>query len=198
MDDGSSVPPQLDPLSHRAIRLRHLINLGQGAALQTGIEYAEKVLNCDFYITMDADGQHQCEDLETLLRPTLEGQSDIVFGNRFLGASAWIPPLRKLVLQGGIFFERIVTGLKLGDSHNGYRAFNRKVAQAMRIQLNRMAHATEIKQIVAAHRFKYQEVPVKIIYTSETLAKGQRNLGALVILKDLLSAYLFKKTSGIP
>jgi len=194
VDDGSKAPFQT-PLESNTHLLRHLINLGQGAALQTGIEFAVKKLKSDFFVTMDADGQHRCEDLQPLLAPVLNGQVDIVFGNRFAEYPSHAPALRKLILKGGILFERVITRLDLSDSHNGYRAFNRKAAEIMNIQLNRMAHATEIKQIVARNHLSYTEVAVQILYTDETLKKGQRNLGAFIILKDLFSAYLFKKTN---
>lgn len=196
VDDGSRVASKPSGLGARHVLLRHLINLGQGAALQTGITYARQELGADFYVTMDADGQHCPEDLQGVLDPVVQGRAEIVFGNRFIRMNRSIPGLRRWILKGGILFEKVITGLDLGDSHNGYRAFNRKVADRMDIQLNRMAHATEIKQIVAREKFNYAEVPVEIAYTAETLAKGQRNLGALVILKDLLTSYLFRKTAG--
>jgi glycosyltransferase involved in cell wall biosynthesis len=172
--------------------LRHLINLGQGAALRTGITYALNKLGADFFVTMDSDGQHRLEDLMTVLRPVLENQVDIVFGNRFQGRiSENMPSSRKLILQGATLFERVITGLPLGDAHNGYRAFNRLVATDLKIRQNRMAHATEIKQIVAKKRHRYSEVPVSIDYSEGSLAKGQSNMGSFAILKDLLKAYLF-------
>jgi len=197
VDDGSSTPPGPVPDGLVHVLLRHPINLGQGAALQTGIAWARSpALNADLFVTMDADGQHRCEDLEAILTPVTEDRADVSFGNRFIRMNHSIPPMRRRLLQAGILFERVITGLRLGDSHNGYRAFNRTVARAMDIQLNRMAHATEIKQIVARGGFRYAEVAVDIAYTEETLAKGQRNVGALIILKDLMNAYLFRRTSA--
>ncbi|MBU6375174.1 MAG: glycosyltransferase family 2 protein [Bdellovibrionales bacterium] len=197
VDDGSKIKSKPGLVGKGSlVALRHLINLGQGAALQTGISYACHELQSEYFVTMDADGQHRSEDLPALLDPVVAGRSDIIFGNRFLADKVSVPSLRRWVLRGGILFEKWVTGLDLGDSHNGFRAFNRRVAERMDIQLNRMAHATEIKQIVARESFRYSEVPVQISYSAHTLAKGQRNLGALIILKDLLGAYFFRKTSG--
>ncbi len=193
VDDGSQ-PPLSFPERAGVHRLRHLINLGQGAAIQTAITYARDRLRADAFVTMDSDGQHDPSDLPALLDPVLEGSTDIAFGNRFGALSAeGIPATRKTLLKAATAFERLLTGLRLNDAHNGYRAFNRKAAQALEIQQNRMAHATEIKQKVARHRLRYAEVPVRIRYTDETLAKGQRNLGSLVILKDLLNAYLIER-----
>ena len=165
--------------------LRHAINLGQGAALQTGVEFARDVLGADVFVTMDADGQHDPADLPALLK-ALDGV-DIVFGNRFAGEGAsYVPPGRRALLRAARLFERVLTRLDLSDAHNGYRAFNRRFAEVLSLRQNRMAHATEVKQTVARHRLRYGEVPVVITYTADTLAKGQRSSGSFFILRDLL------------
>lgn len=172
--------------------LRHIINLGQGAALRTGISFALDKLGADYFVTMDSDGQHRLEDLMGLLNPVLTGRVDVAFGNRFAGQlSPNMPSSRKMLLRCATLFERVITGLPLGDAHNGYRAFNAHVAADLKIRQNRMAHATEIKQIVARKKYRFTEVPVSIDYSEESLQKGQRNSGSLAILKDLMRAYLF-------
>jgi glycosyltransferase involved in cell wall biosynthesis len=205
VDDGSKVPLESCQLESvetttdslqdgdvSAYLLRHIINLGQGAALRTGITFALNTLRADYFVTMDSDGQHRIEDFMTILNPVLNGQADIVFGNRFAGEiSPHMPKSRKVLLRCATVFERVVTGLPLSDAHNGYRAFNKSVAVDLKIRQNRMAHATEIKQIVARRKYRFSEVPVSIDYSDESLAKGQRNSGSLTILKDLMRAYLF-------
>lgn len=198
VDDGSAKPLSVETGGFTgSIRgvylLRHEVNLGQGAALQTGLEFALKRLDCKYFITMDADGQHLPEDLPRLMNAILNGGKDIVFGNRFDKSVKVNPPLsRRLLLKAAVVLERHISGLNLSDAHNGYRAFNRKCAEAVRLEQNRMAHATEFKQIVRRNGLVFGEVPVSIVYSDETLAKGQRNIGSLFILKDLLKAYLFK------
>lgn len=194
VDDGST--PLIDarsPVVHAELHLlRHSINLGQGAALQTGITYARDVLGVDTFITMDADGQHRPEDIPGLLEVMQSRNADIVFGNRFAtGAPRTMPRLRHLILRAAIAFESVVTGVRLSDAHNGLRCFNATFAHALRLKQNRMAHATEFKQVVARARLRYAEAPVQIAYSPESLRKGQRNLGSLVILKDLAKVYLF-------
>jgi glycosyltransferase involved in cell wall biosynthesis len=196
VDDGSSRAVSLEdvtvgreaPVSVHL--LRHSINLGQGAALQTGVEFARDVVRADVFATMDADGQHNPADLPAMLA-ALENL-DIVFGTRFVGAgAAHVPPARRVLLKGARLFERVLTRLDLSDAHNGYRVFNRRFAEVLLLRQNRMAHATEVKQTVARHGLRYGEVPVIITYSDETMAKGQRNTGSFVILRDLLRAYLF-------
>ncbi len=171
--------------------LRHPINLGQGAAIETARRAAlSSPVAFDAYVTMDADGQHSPEDLNAFVVAIAAG-ADVAFGNRFAGDSN-VPTIRRAVLLGARLFERALTGLNLADAHNGYRAFSRRGLDCVRIEQSRMAHATEIKQRVAENDLKVVEVPVSIRYSAETLQKGQSSLGALQILRDLLYGYFFR------
>lgn len=197
VDDGSKSPITIDPAglrlqSARVWLLRHPVNLGQGAALCTATQFARDELRADAFVTMDADGQHDPEDLPTLLNALFEAPCDIVFGNRFSGGRSAVPPLRRAILKAATIFERLLSGLRLSDAHNGFRAFGTRTAELLDVQQNRMAHATEIKQIVRRNSLSYREVPVTVRYSAETLEKGQRSSGSLVILRDLLGAYLFR------
>jgi glycosyltransferase involved in cell wall biosynthesis len=196
VDDGSDAPIQLRAREKRdnpqVWLLRHSVNLGQGAVLCTAIAFARDQLRARLFVTMDADGQHDPEDLPSLLHALIDHDADIAFGNRFAGNTHQMPTSRRILLKAATAFERAISGLNLSDAHNGYRAFSIRAAMLMDLQQNRMAHATEIKQIVRRHNLRYCEVPVSIDYSSETLEKGQRASGSLVILRDLLSAYLFR------
>ncbi|HZH03706.1 MAG TPA: glycosyltransferase family 2 protein [Myxococcaceae bacterium] len=194
VDDASTPPVSAEQLPAGADvtvhLLRHDLNLGQGAALQTGVDFARDVLRANVFVTMDADGQHDPKDLARVASALKD--ADIVFGTRFSDIAPVNMPLhRRWVLLAARLFERLLTGLKLSDAHNGYRAFNHRFASVMCLKQNRMAHATEIKQAVARHRLRYAEVPVRVRYTADSIAKGQRSSGGFAILKDLLRAYLF-------
>jgi len=150
VDDGSSDDTFLEALSSGATLLQHVINLGQGAALQTGIEYSLRAGAC-VIVTFDADGQHCSDDVSKLVKPIFRGQAEIVLGSRFLGRAENIPPLRWFLLKGAILFTRLASGVSLTDVHNGLRAFSRKAAKNLDIKINRMAHASElIDQIISA------------------------------------------------
>jgi hypothetical protein len=115
----------------------------------------------------------------------------VAFGNRFLGGSV-VPSARRLLLAAARVFERVLTGLRLADAHNGLRGFSRAAIVRIPIRQNRMAHATEIKQRVArVHGLTLVEVPVTVRYSPDTSAKGQRATGAAAILRDLLGQYFF-------
>jgi hypothetical protein len=171
---------------------RHALNLGQGAALETARQLALREPPFDAYVTMDADGQHRIEDLAALVA-AVEGGADVALGDRFRGDSN-VPAMRRAIIHGARLFERALTGLRLSDAHNGYRAFSRRALEQVQIRENRMAHATEITRQISRERLSVVEVPVSVRYSVETLEKGQRSLGAFAVLRDLFYRYLFEET----
>jgi glycosyltransferase involved in cell wall biosynthesis len=172
--------------------LRHAVNLGQGAALQTGIEYALSK-DAEFIITFDADGQHQPEDVGKLIMPLAENNADITLGSRFIkDASHNMPQVRKIILQFARYLNYFLTGLLLSDAHNGMRAMNRKAAEKISFHENGMAHATEILSIVRKNQLRYREVPVNIYYTEHSLRKGQSIWSSFRIIFDILLNKIFK------
>jgi glycosyltransferase involved in cell wall biosynthesis len=192
VDDGSDPPidPAALPGAIRYVFARHPMNLGQGAALETARQLALRAPDFDAYVTFDSDGQHRVEDALRLARAIQTG-ADVAFGNRFRGDSN-VPLPRRILLAAARVFEWFVTGLRLADAHNGLRAFSRRALERVPIRQNRMAHATEIKQRVSrAGPLVVVEVPVSLRYTRESLAKGQRSIGAILIVRDLVLAYLF-------
>jgi polyprenyl-phospho-N-acetylgalactosaminyl synthase len=170
--------------------LRHKLNLGQGAALQTGFEFAKKC-GASYVISFDADGQHSAEDVETVLKPVMEGKADICLGSRFLSNDNDIPSTRKRVLKTATFINYLFTNIKLTDAHNGLRAINATALGKMKITENRMAHATEILIEAGKHGLRITEVPVTIQYTDYSMKHGQSSWNSLRILLDLLLYKIF-------
>lgn len=185
VDDGSRDHAMESAQRHNCYALRHTFNRGQGAALQTGITFALRE-GADAIVTFDADGQHQIADMPALLEPVLSGRADVALGNRFLSQRSNVPPIRRVVLQLGRIFTWLTSGLRVGDCHNGYRAFSRKGAAAINMKQDRMAHASEIYDQIRAAGLAYEEVPVTIRYSAETLAKGQKLSNSLSVLFQYL------------
>lgn len=184
VNDGSS-DDTAQVLRHLPVTVTtHLINLGQGAALQTGITLALE-MGARYIVTFDADGQHRAEDAYAGLRVLSIEACDAVCGSRFLGLSSNIPPFRRLVLKAAVRFTNMTTGTRLTDAHNGLRVLSRKAAQSLAISQSGMAHASEIIAQLSRHRMVVREVPVKINYTEYSLAKGQSSLNFIWILVDL-------------
>jgi glycosyltransferase involved in cell wall biosynthesis len=185
VDDGSRDDTRDKAHEAGATVLRHMVNRGQGAALQTGISYALRQ-NARFIVTFDADGQHRPDDLPALVLPIARGEVEFCLGSRFLEHGDKVPFGRRMVLLGAIIFTRITSGMRLSDAHNGFRAFSRKAAEHIDLHLDRMAHASEIIDQLRATELPYKEVPVFIRYTAYSLAKGQRGSAAFRVAFDYL------------
>ena len=192
VDDGSHVPVSHAVHGLPVIVLRHRVNLGQGAALQTAFAYAKK-LAPSIVITFDADGQHDAGDIPAMIAPLQQNKADVVLGSRFLpGSGPSIGLSKKLVLQLARFINFLLSGALLSDAHNGYRALNRQALEKIELTENRMAHASEILFEIRRHRLRFCEVPVHIRYTDYSKQKGQSAWDSVRILFDLVLHKLFK------
>lgn len=191
VDDGSADATSDNALGAGAIVLRHGVNRGQGAALQTGISYALGQ-GAEIVVTYDADGQHRMSDIPEMVRPILAGEADICLGSRFLEHAGQVPWRRRVVLRLGRWFTVITSGMRLSDTHNGFRALSRRAAQQIDIRLDRMAHASEIIDQIRRTGLVYREVSVQIRYTDYSRQKGQRSSAAFKIALDYLVQRLLK------
>jgi glycosyltransferase involved in cell wall biosynthesis len=186
VDDGSEDDTLERVRETEATVIRHVVNLGQGAALRTGIDYALSQ-GAPTLVTFDADGQHRVGDIEVLLTALAESGADIALGSRFLGPEEGrnIPAGRRVLLKAAILFTRIVSGIRLTDAHNGLRAMRADAARKLPIRQARMAHASEILHGIVEHDLRHVEVPVTISYTARSRLKGQVSLDALNVVFDL-------------
>jgi polyprenyl-phospho-N-acetylgalactosaminyl synthase len=193
VDDGSLDNIREEVRTHKKVLyLRHKVNLGQGAALQTGIDFAIRN-GAAYIVSFDADGQHSAADIPAILNPVVNDEADIVLASRFLVKGHHNAPfLKRIVLKIGRWVNYLFTGLYLSDAHNGLRAMNRLAAITIRISENRMAHATEIIAQVKKHKLRYKEVAANVIYTDYSKQKGQSLLNSLKIFFDLVLQKLFR------
>lgn len=180
VDDGSRDDTCGAARRSAAFVLRHPINRGQGAALQTGIEFALS-RGAQYIVTFDADGQHRAEDVPALLEPIVRGACEVTLGSRFLGRASGMPRSRLVLLRMAVLFTRLFNGVRLTDAHNGLRAFSRRAAEHIHLTLDGMAHASEIIDQIRQSRMPFKEVPVEIRYTDHSLAKGQSSRNAIRI-----------------
>jgi polyprenyl-phospho-N-acetylgalactosaminyl synthase len=190
VDDGSTDDTARVASQHGCRVLRHAINRGQGAALQTGITYSV-LEGARWIVTFDADGQHQTSDLPALLAPVVTGKVDVAMGSRFLERTSNVPRSRQGLLWAARLFTRMVSGVRLTDCHNGLRALSRRAAEQIHLRQDRMAHASEFYDQMKAAGLSYQEVPVSVLYTAETLNKGQSVFNSISILFQ----YFFRRVS---
>ncbi len=191
VDDCSADETAKQVIGLPVFYIKHKINLGQGAALQTGIDAAMKK-GADVIVTFDADGQHDVNDIAGMLKKLETEKLDIVFGSRFLpGSKTNIKNLRRLLLKLGRLMNYFFTGILLSDAHNGLRVMNRHAASVIRLRENRMAHATEFLKEVKRNGLRYAEFPVHIRYTGYSIKKGQSPLNSVRIFFDILLNKIF-------
>lgn len=188
VDDGSMDDTSRRGLQGGAVVLRHPINLGAGAAVQTGIDYA-LLCGAKTIVTFDADGQHLPSDVEQLLQALHANAMDVVIGSRFLGHAENLPFSRRILLRLAAWFTWLTGGPYITDVHNGLRAFRAEIAPQLRIYQSRYAHCSEILYKIKSLGLKYKEVPVTVKHTDYSKKKGQSGLsGAFEILVDLIFA----------
>lgn len=191
VDDGSTDSTAACLNGLKVILLRHCVNLGAGAALQTGMTYAVSH-GADWVLTFDADGQHRVEDALAVLKLLQSGNCDVVFGSRFLGTTINIPKTRKLLLLAARWFSNLMSDTRLTDAHNGLRGFSRKAAALLDLTQNGMAYASEMLRQLREGNMTIREIPVTIEYTDYSRRKGQSSLNAVNILIDLIVGRLMR------
>ena len=191
VDDGSSDDCADVARAAGARVVTHPVNLGQGAALQTGLEHGLRLRpRREYFLTFDADGQHRVADAVTMVQAARRGEAEVILGSRFLDTGTTMTGSRRLLLKGAVAFTRLTTGLRLTDAHNGLRVFTRPVAEMIDIRLHGMAHASELLGLIARSGATWKEVPVTIDYTEYSTAKGQSGVNAVNIVLDLLQGRL--------
>jgi glycosyltransferase involved in cell wall biosynthesis len=186
VDDGSTDNSAAIAEKADATVIRHPMNLGQGAALQTGIVYARAQDDMEYVVTFDGDGQHRVEDVLDMLSYSRRKDCPIVFGSRFLDKRTKPGLKKKIVLKVAVIITRIITGLQLTDAHNGLRVLRRDAVEHVNLIQDRMSHATEIVHQLAKSKLAWKEYPVEVLYTDYSKAKGQSVLNSINILFDLL------------
>ena len=187
VDDGSTDRTAAIAAGLPVYLLCHPINLGQGAALATGIEYALKQ-KADIVVTFDADGQMSPEDIDKLVSEVSKDGVDVALGTRFLTSSPiGMSKVKKIGLKLATLLTKITTGLSVTDTHNGIRAFKADALRKITITQNQMAHASEIISEIAHNKLSWREVPVTIRYTRYSKAKGQSIFNSINILFELFT-----------
>lgn len=186
VDDGSV--DRTAALAHGAGAhvVRHPVNLGQGAAIQTGVEYARAQPGAQIFVTFDADGQHQVKDVVAMVDRLRLEPLDIIVGTRFGAGSGpgHVPLIKRIVLKTVVLLSPRTRRLNLTDAHNGLRVFNRTVANGLNITMNGMGHASEFIAMISENHWRVAEQPVDILYTEYSMAKGQSLINGVNIMFD--------------
>lgn len=185
VDDGSSDDSAAIARRAGALVVEHPLNLGQGAALQTGFDAARR-LGARYVVTFDSDGQHRVEDALAMVERLRRDEADVILGSRFLDERTRPGGLKRAVLKAAVLYSNATTGVRLTDTHNGLRALNSKALATLRIRQNRMAHASEIIDQIGRSGLRWAEHPVHIVYSDYSRSKGQSVLNAVNIVTEQL------------
>jgi glycosyltransferase involved in cell wall biosynthesis len=184
VDDGSTDSTADVARRQGAYVVRHLTNLGVGAATVTGLR-AARALNPDVIVTMDADGQHDPQEIEALVQCLINGSFDVVIGSRLLNP-AGMPPTRiaaNLLLNAITYlvYRKIVS-----DSQSGFKAFSRHALEVMDLSSPGYEICSEMVGEMYRKNLRYKSLPVKAVYTEYSKAKGQPFLNGVNIILGLL------------
>jgi polyprenyl-phospho-N-acetylgalactosaminyl synthase len=186
VDDASTDPSAAEIDKSGAFRISHPVNLGAGAALQTGLEAALRFTDARYIACFDADGQHRLVDLLGMIEKIREGY-DVVIGSRFLDDSTQMSWLRRTILKTAARVMNRKGGVQLTDAHNGLRLVSREVATAINLTHAGMAYASQLEQTLTDARYRVTEFPVEILYTDYSRSKGQPLLNSVNILAEILA-----------
>lgn len=172
VNDGSTDNTSEIACQYGATVLTHPINLGAGAATQTGVEYALE-RGAEIIVTMDGDNQHFPEDISKLVNALEEKEVDVVIGSRFLTFNDAIPPVRRFYNKIGNLLTTLITGARISDSQSGMKAFRAEFARKIHFHFNGYEFCTEFIHLIRHHEASFAEVPINVRYSDETLQKGQ-------------------------
>jgi glycosyltransferase involved in cell wall biosynthesis len=189
VDDASNDATGQKALEAGAIVVRHMINSGQGASLQTGFDFisqkAENFKDVDYVVTFDADGQHSLDDLDQFLDAFRnDPELDIALGSRFLSIKFKGSRLKRLVLKTMAYISKYTLGIRLTDRHNGFRVIKKDKLHHFKLKSSGYDHADEFLHIISFNNLRYIEVATNINYTDYSIAKGQPMINGFKILFD--------------
>lgn len=182
--------------------LKHFINRGYGAALETGNQYALRA-GYDIIVHFDGDGQHNPNEIEKLVDKIQQGEADVVIGSRFLdyqdcddspdlSAQNKVPLARKFLIKLAILFTWMFSGVKLTDAHNGFRAFSALALSKIQCRQDGMSYSSEIIDQIASHNLRVSEVRVTVIYTDYSKSKGEGNIKKMIVGAKFLWGKIIK------
>ena len=183
-DDGSTDRTSTIAREFGAKVVKHEKNCGYGAAIKSIFKMASDI-NSDVLVTFDADGQHRIEDIDKVLQPIKDGESDIVIGSRFLNDNNEVPRYRKF----GIKIITQVTNASMKknftDSQSGFRAYKKQVLENIVLTEQGMGISTEILIKASEKNFRITEIPIKILYEGDTSTHNPVSHGTSVLISTI-------------
>lgn len=190
VDDASADKTSETVKTFNVFLIRHPVNMGPGAAIKTGIDFA-LFDGADIIVTFDADGQHLAKDIYNLVQPIILNESEITLGNRFLNKTSKVPIFKKIILKAGALLMFLMYGILSSDSHNGLKAISRSVALKIDIRSNGWEYCSEVIEEIMLKKIKYREIPVTVKYTDYSIKKGQKIYNSFYIFSKMFIKWIF-------
>jgi glycosyltransferase involved in cell wall biosynthesis len=189
VDDGSTDATAAIARAEGVPVVTHVVNRGQGDALRTGFAIAQTERS-QVVVNIDADGQYKPEELDRLVKPIIEGKADFVLGSRFMGFYEETGSVRHL---GVVFFSRMIsllTGVKVSDCTNGYRAIRVSELHKLNLREDRF-NANEIILEALKHKLRFEQVPVSMMSRAAGETKKPAKLAyPLGVFRVIISTWL--------
>ena len=190
VDDASADKTSETVKTFNVFLIRHPVNMGPGAAIKTGIDFA-LFDGADIIVTFDADGQHLAKDIYNLVQPIILNESEITLGNRFLNKTSKVPIFKKIILKAGALLMFLMYGILSSDSHNGLKAMSRSAALKINIRSNGWEYCSEVIEEIMLKKIKYREIPVTVKYTDYSIKKGQKIYNSFYIFSKMFIKWIF-------
>jgi hypothetical protein len=189
VDDGSTDATAAIARAEGVPVVAHVVNRGQGDALRTGFAIAQTERS-QVVVNLDADGQYKPEELDRLVKPIIEGKADFVLGSRFMGFYEEAGSVRHV---GVVFFSRMIsllTGVKVSDCTNGYRAIRVSELHKLNLREDRF-NANEIILEALKHKLRFEQVPVSMMSRAAGETKKPAKLAyPLGVFRVIISTWL--------
>lgn len=182
-DDGSSDNTGKIARENGAEVISHEKNQGYGAALMTLFDQARKK-DTDVMITLDADGQHDPNDIPLFLKKMKENKSDIVIGSRFLNNKKR-PSYRNTGIKVITSTLNLGSGLKITDGQSGFRTYSKNALNQINITEKGMSASSEILQKASNKNLSISEIPITVSYEGHTSNQNSLSHGTAVLLSTI-------------
>lgn len=170
VDDGSTDRTAAIARLAGATVVRHGVNQGKAAGVNTGFAYARR-LKPRAVVMLDGDGQHSADDIERVLAPVLAGEADIVVGSRFLDVKSDIPAYRQFGQHGLTLITNVASGVRCSDSQSGFRAFSAAAIDTLSFSQGGFSIESEMQFLIREHKLRVVEAPISVTYAE----KAKRN-----------------------
>ncbi len=185
IDDGSTDNTFEQAQKAKVLVLRHVLNRGLGGAIGTGLAFAKKH-SYQIAVTIDADGQHDPEDILKTIKPIQQNKADVVIGTRTKSTKGKVPIDRQIIHFASNVLTFLLFKQSTSDSQSGFRVFGPKAIENITIKTDRMEVSSELFSEIKRLKLRLVEIPIKVIYTEYSRSKGQSNTNAINIIFKLI------------